>query len=296
MSIGSAGLCPAVPCPAWHHCVSLWQETFYKQFLVRLDTIAFHSDRKLFASSFLSGLALLRFTSTGNFSPAVSYPAWRHCVSPQQETFCKQFPVRIDAIAFHSDRKLFASSFLSGLALLRFTLLRFTPTGNFSPAVFHAPWYCCASQRQETSPSCEIVKKNIAYTFPHVSQAPKRGLLFLYWFPSFHWAWTEDGFCFLALSSIFLFFLQDLVQLTFSWQNLFPLFSSPSFLCEKSIHNFSSCGQVNVPENPYGVFCNFFISLIPSILIHSYSQISVYISGGHLSFSCELSIYVILIS
>ena len=77
----------AVSCPAWHHCVSLRQETFYKQFLVRLGTIAFHSDRKLFASSFLSGLTPLRFTPTGNFSQAVSYPAGHYCVSLRQETF-----------------------------------------------------------------------------------------------------------------------------------------------------------------------------------------------------------------
>lgn len=111
MSIGSAGLCPAVSCPTWHHCVSLWQETFRKQFPVRLDTIAFLSDRKLFASSFLSGL----------------------------------------------------------------TPLRFTPTGNFSQAVFLTPWLLCASPQQETPLSCEIVKKNIGYTFPHVFRVPKRG-------------------------------------------------------------------------------------------------------------------------
>ena len=46
---------------------------------------------------------------------------------------------------------------------------------TFSPAVFLTPWLLCASPQQETSPSCEIVKKNIGYTFPHVFRVPKRG-------------------------------------------------------------------------------------------------------------------------
>ena len=29
----------------------------------------------------------LRFMTAGNFSHMVSYPAWHHCISPQQETF-----------------------------------------------------------------------------------------------------------------------------------------------------------------------------------------------------------------
>ncbi len=120
--------------------------------------------------SFLSDLAPLCFTSTGNFSPAVSYPAWHYCVSPQQETFHQQFPIRLDTIAFHSDRKLFASSFLSDL-----TPLRFTPTGNFfASSLPHAMTSLCFTSTGN-APSCEIVKKNIGYTFPHVFRVPKRG-------------------------------------------------------------------------------------------------------------------------
>ena len=158
MSIGAAGLCPAVSCPTWHHYVSLWQETCRKQFPVRLGTIAFHSDRKLFR---------------------------------------QQSSSRHDFSVLHLNRK--------------------------RPLL----WNCEEKYRVHISPCLS---------------SPPKGPSFLYWFPSFHWTWTGNGFCFWALFSIFLFFLQDLVQLTFSWQNLFPLFSSPSFLCEKSIHNFSSCG------------------------------------------------------
>ena len=85
-------------------------------------------------------------------------------------SFMFQFPVRLGTIAFHSDRKLFASSFLSGLALLRFT-----PTGNFfASSLPHAMTSLCFTLTGN-APSCEIVKKNIGYTFPHVFRVPKRG-------------------------------------------------------------------------------------------------------------------------
>ena len=47
--------------PAWHHCVSLSQETFRIWFPIRHGTIAFHLHRKLSAYGFLSGMAPLRF-------------------------------------------------------------------------------------------------------------------------------------------------------------------------------------------------------------------------------------------
>ena len=63
-------------------------------------------------------------TSAGNCSHMVSYTAWHHCVSPSQETFRIWFPIRHGTIAFHLHRKLFAYGFLSGIAPLRFNLSR----------------------------------------------------------------------------------------------------------------------------------------------------------------------------
>lgn len=61
-------------------------------------------------------------------------------------------------------------SFLSDLAPLRFT-----PTGNFfASSLPHAMTSLCFTSTGN-APSCEIVKKNIGYTFPHVFRAPKRG-------------------------------------------------------------------------------------------------------------------------
>ncbi len=62
-------------------CVSYGQETGCKKFPVRRGAIVFLTDRKLFANSFLFGLAPLCFLPTGNYLRMVSYPAWLHCVS-----------------------------------------------------------------------------------------------------------------------------------------------------------------------------------------------------------------------
>mgnify|MGYP007005709253 CR=1 FL=1 len=142
-SVGN--LLQTVSCPTWLHCVSHQQETFRKQFPVRHDSTAFHLYRKLFAYSFLSGIAPLRFTSVGNLLRMVSYSAWPYCVSPRQETFRIQFPVCHGSIVFHTNRKLFAYSFLSGIAPLCFTSV-----GNFSPMVSYSAWPYCVSPRQET--------------------------------------------------------------------------------------------------------------------------------------------------
>ena len=56
-------------------CVSYGQETGCKKFPVRCGSTVFLADRKLVAYSFLSGMAPLRFISTGNFLRMVSYPA-----------------------------------------------------------------------------------------------------------------------------------------------------------------------------------------------------------------------------
>ncbi len=105
---------------ACHHRISSQQETLREWFPIRHGSIAFHTDRKLFAYRFRSSIAPLRFIPAGNFSQMVSPPAWRHCVSYQQETIRISFPVRHGSIAFHLNRKLFAYRFLSGMAPLCF--------------------------------------------------------------------------------------------------------------------------------------------------------------------------------
>ena len=120
-----------VSCPAWLYCVSYRQETFCEQFPVRRDATVFLTDRKLFAYSFLSGVMPQCFLPIGNYLRMVSYPAWFHCVSYQQETFCEQFPVRHSFTVFHSNRKLFANGFLSGVMPQCFL-----PIGNFSTGDF----------------------------------------------------------------------------------------------------------------------------------------------------------------
>ena len=144
--ISTGNLSQTVSCPPWLHCVSHQQETFRIQFPIRHSSIVFHLSRKLFAYSFLLGIAPLCFTPAGNLSQAVSCPTWLHCVSTQQETFCKQFPDRHGSIVFHTNRKLFAYIFLSGIAPLCFISI-----GNFSPIVSCPPWLHCASHQQENS-------------------------------------------------------------------------------------------------------------------------------------------------
>ena len=157
--------------PAWLHCVSLRQETFREWFPIRHDAIAFHLNRKLFANGFLSGIAPLRFIPAGNFLRIVSCPAWLHCVSCRQETFREWFPIRHGTIAFHTDRKLFANGFLSGM-----TPLCFIATGNFLRIVSYPTWCRCVSYRQETfcewfpvrhgSIAFHTDRKLFAYSFP----------------------------------------------------------------------------------------------------------------------------------
>ena len=126
--------------------------------------MVFHTDRKLFAYSFLFGLAPLHFISAGNYSRKVSCPTWHHSISYRQETFlrrvscpawlhaaaCPQETVRREisrlrfaplemtkgrgSMAFLTHRKLFAKGFLFALAPWRFL-----PTGNCSPGDFSTP-------------------------------------------------------------------------------------------------------------------------------------------------------------
>ena len=134
-----------VSCSTWHHCVSYRQETICEGFPIRLGTTVFLADRKLFAKGFLFDMALLCFLPAGNCSRKVSYSAWQHCVSLQQETFCEWFPVRHGTIVFQCDRKLFAKGFLVVMAPLCFL-----PAGNYLRMVSCSTWHHCVSMRQET--------------------------------------------------------------------------------------------------------------------------------------------------
>ena len=119
---------------AWLHGVLYRQETVGERFPVRLDSTVFLTHRKLFAKGFPFDLAPWRFFPTGNYSRRVSCPTWLHGFPYRQETFCLWFPVRLDSMVFHTDRKLFAYGFLSGLAPW-YSL----PTGNCSPGDFSTP-------------------------------------------------------------------------------------------------------------------------------------------------------------
>ena len=134
-----------VSCSTWHHCVSYRQETICEGFPIRLGTTVFLADRKLFAKGFLFDMALLCFLPAGNCSRKVSYSAWQHCVSLQQETFCEWFPVRHGTIVFQCDRKLSAKGFLFVM-----TLLCFSATRNYLRRVSWSTWHYCVSFRQET--------------------------------------------------------------------------------------------------------------------------------------------------
>ena len=117
-----------------------------------------HRSRNLFINSFLSDMTPLYSKRTGNFSHTVSYPACHLCASHRQETFRKQFPVRLATAVFHTDRKLFANSFLSGMTPLcrntgrkpfaysflpHMTPLYSIPTGNFSQTVSYPACHLC---------------------------------------------------------------------------------------------------------------------------------------------------------
>ena len=134
-----------VSCSTWLHCVSCRQETVYEWFPVRLGGIAFLTGRKLFAYSFLLGVAPLCFLPAGNYSRRVSCSAWLHCVSCWQETIREGFPTRLGSTVFLADRKLFAKGFLLDLAPLCFL-----PTGNCLRRVSCSTWHCGVSCRQET--------------------------------------------------------------------------------------------------------------------------------------------------
>ena len=134
-----------VSCPAWLHGVSYPRETVRERFPIRLDSTVFLTDRKLFAYSFLFGLAPWCCLPTGNCSPIVSCPPWLHGVSCPQETVCEGFPIRLGSMAFLTHRKLFAKGFPFGLAPCCFL-----PTGNCWRKVSCPAWLHAVSYLQET--------------------------------------------------------------------------------------------------------------------------------------------------
>ena len=104
-----------VSSPAWGRGVSWRQETMGKKFPLRPGAVAYHGNRKLWAKGFLSGLGLWRIMGTGNYGQKVSSPAWGRGVSWRQETMGKKFPLRLGAMAYHGNRKLWTKGFLPGV-------------------------------------------------------------------------------------------------------------------------------------------------------------------------------------
>lgn len=153
-----------------------------------------------------------------------------------------------------------------------------------------------ADSRQLPLASCEIVKKYIGYFFFPFSPGGKKGFhSYIDFLLSIGYG-QEEGHDFLWYFPFYSFFLRNSSALTFPWQNLFFLFSSRLFVCEKWIHSFSSCGQVKYPWMPFAALCHFLLFPISSGLVHSYSQIFVYISSRHLPLCRWLSTFGILIS
>ena len=107
--------------------------------------MAYQSVRKLWAKSFLSGVGLWRIMATGNYGQKVSSPTWGHGVSWQQETMGKRFPLRLGAVAYHGNRKLWAKGFLSGLGPWRIKA-----SGNYGQKVSSPAWGRGVSWQQET--------------------------------------------------------------------------------------------------------------------------------------------------
>ena len=156
---------------------------------------------------------------------------------------------------------------------------------NQRPAAIDDSDQLTADSGQLPLASCEIVKKYIGYFFFPFSPRRKKGFhSYIDFFLSIGHG-QEEGHDFLWYSPFYL-----------SWQNLFLLFSSRLFVCEKWIHSFSSCGQVKYPWMPLASLCHFPLFPISSGLVHSYSQIFVYISSRHLPLCRWLSTLGILIS
>ena len=124
-----------VSSPVWGRGVSWQQETMSKRFPLRRGAMAYQSVGKLWAKSFLSGLGPWRIKASGNYGQKVSSPTWGHGVSKRRETMGKKFPLRLGAVAYHGNRKLWAKSFLSGLGSWRIMA-----SGNYGQKVSSPAW------------------------------------------------------------------------------------------------------------------------------------------------------------
>ena len=120
---------------AWDRSAAYRQETVHERFPIRHGTEAQHTDRKLVVRSFLSGMGQKFSILTGNCLRIVSYPAWDRGGAHRQETVCKRFSIRHGAGVEHSDRKLLAKGFLSGM-----TQWWNTPTGNLFSTKIPRRW------------------------------------------------------------------------------------------------------------------------------------------------------------
>ena len=85
--------------------------------------------------SFLSGVGQRGFIATGNCLRMVSYSTWDKGDSWRQETICEWFPTRRGTKGIHSDRKLFAYSFLSGMGRWQIIV-----AGNCTRMVSYSTW------------------------------------------------------------------------------------------------------------------------------------------------------------
>ena len=167
---------------------------------------------------------------------------------------------------------------------------------NQQPAAIADSDQLTADSGQFPLTSCEIVKKIYrVLLFPFLHRRKKGFHSYIDFLLSIGHG-QEGRYDFPGYSPFSSLFLRNSSALTFPWQNLFLLFSSRLFVCEKWIHSFSSCGQVKYPWMPLASPCHFPLFPISSGLVHSYSQIFVYISSRHLPLCRWLSTFGILIS
>ena len=120
---------------AWGVWYTWRQETVCERFPIRREKNGIHSDRKLFAKGFLSGVRRVAYIATGNYSRMVSYLTWGVWYTWRQETIRKGFPIRRGDNEIHSDRKLFAKGFLFGVSRMVYIA-----TGNYSQKVSYTAW------------------------------------------------------------------------------------------------------------------------------------------------------------
>ena len=81
LSVATGNYSQKVSYTAWDRSVSPRQETICEKFLIRHDTEAVHSGRKLFAKSFLYGMTRKLSVATGNYLQRVFYPPWHRSIS-----------------------------------------------------------------------------------------------------------------------------------------------------------------------------------------------------------------------